>query len=104
MSDSKPQPGGMSAKTATNVEYGIIAIGVLALLFIFQPFSLALFTAGCVLVIFAGLINNLLPLCEPGVPLSSLLKAGFVIAGIFVVVLIVALASAYLYGRLFIGP
>ena len=37
-----------------------------------------------------------------GVPVSTLLKAGLVIAAIFVVVLIIALTSAYLYGELFV--
>jgi len=103
MNNPRSQPAGMSAKTATHVEYGVIGIGVLALFCIFQPFSLTLFGAGCVLVIFAGLINNLLPLCEPGVPVAALIKGGFVIAVIFVVVLAIALASAYLYGILFVG-
>src|SRR5207237_3554854 len=104
MNNPRSQPAGMSAKTATHVEYGVIGIGVLALFCIFQPFSLTLFGAGCVLVIFAGLINNLLPLCEPGVPASSLVKAGLVVAAIFVTVFVIAIASAYLYGRLFVGP
>ena len=104
MNSPKPQPTGMSVMTATNVEYAIIGIGVLALFLIFQPFSLALFGVGCALVVFAGLMNNLLPLCEPGVPVSTLLKAGLVIAAIFVVVLIIALTSAYLYGELFVKP
>jgi hypothetical protein len=102
MNQPKQPPIGMSARMATNVEYAIIGIGVLALLFIFQPFSLALFGLGCAMVVLAGLANNLLPLCEPGVPASSLVKAGLVVALIFVTVLIIALASAYLYGELFV--
>jgi hypothetical protein len=104
MSDPKSQPAGMSVKTATNVEYAIIGLGALALLLIFQPFSLTLFGIGCALVVLAGLINNLLPLCEPGVPVSSLVKAGLVVAAIFVIVLVIALTSAYLYGELFVKP
>jgi hypothetical protein len=104
MSDPKSQPAGMSVKTATNVEYAIIGLGALALLLIFQPFSLTLFGIGCALVVCAGLINNLLPLCEPGVPVSSLVKAGLVVATIFVIVLVIALTSAYLYGELFVRP
>jgi hypothetical protein len=104
MSDPKSQSAGMSVKTATNVEYAIIGLGALALLLIFQPFSLTLFGIGCALVVFAGLINNLLPLCEPGVPVSSLVKAGLIVAAIFVIVLVIALTSAYLYGELFVKP
>lgn len=98
-------PGnGMSAQTATRLEFAVIGLGIFALILIFQPFSLALFGVGCGLVIFAGLSNNLLPLCEPGVPIRSLVNCGLIIAGIFIGLLIVAIASAFLYGRLFVGP
>jgi hypothetical protein len=101
MSEQTPNPG-MSVKTATNVEFAIIGVGVVALLLIFQPFSLTLFGIGCGLVVLAGLINNLLPLCEPGVPVSTVVKAGATVAVIFIAVLIIALTSAYLYGELFV--
>ena len=104
MSERRNGAEGMSVKTATYVEYGIIGIGVLALVLIFQPFSLTLFGAGCALVVFAGLINNLLPLCEPGVPLASLLKAALVIFAIFVTVTLLAIGAAHLYGVFFVGP
>ena len=58
--------GGMSPATAQRLEWGLIGLGILALALIFQPFSLALFGVGCALVVFAGLANNLLPLCQPG--------------------------------------
>jgi hypothetical protein len=94
----------MSVQTATRVEYAIIGLGIFALLLIFQPFSLALFGLGCGLVVFSGLINNLLPLCQPGVSIRSLLNGGLIVAGTFVAVLIFAIASAYFYGRFFVGP
>ena len=71
---------------------------------IFQPFSLALFGVGCGLVILAGLTNNLLPLCQPGVPIRSLINCALIVAGVFVGMLIIAIASAFLYGRFFVGP
>jgi hypothetical protein len=95
---------GMSAQTATRVELAIIGLAIFALLLIFQPFSLALFGVGCGVVVFSGLANNLLPLCQPGVTVRSLVNCGLIVAGIFVAVLIAAIASAYLYGRLFVGP
>ena len=94
---------GMSAQTATRVEFGIIGLAIVALFLIFQPFSLALFGVGCGVVVVSGLANNLLPLCEPGVPVRSLVICGLVVGGIFVAVLILAIASAYLYGRIFVG-
>jgi len=94
---------GMSAQTATRVEFGIIGLAIVALLLIFQPFSLALFGVGCGVVVVSGLANNLLPLCQPGIPVRSLVKCGLIVGGIFVAVLILAIASAYLYGRVFVG-
>jgi hypothetical protein len=98
-----PRPG-MSAQTATRVEFAIIGLAIVALLLIFQPFSLTLFGVGCGVVVVSGLVNNLLPLCEPGIPVRSLVNCGLIVAGIFVAVLIIAIASAYLYGRVFVGP
>ena len=45
MSDELQNGRGMSPATAQRLEYAIIGIGMLALLMIFQPFSIALFTA-----------------------------------------------------------
>jgi hypothetical protein len=97
MSGATPK-GGMSVRTATRLEYGIIGLGVLALLLIFQPFNLMLFSIGCVLVVVAGLMNNLLPLCEPGYPLSGVIKVGLIVLAIFFVVAAIAIGSAMLYG------
>ena len=88
----------MSVATATRLEYSIISLGLFALVLIFQPFSLTLFGIGCGLVILAGLANNLLPLCEPGRPLGSVVRAGFIVLAIFVLVALIAIGSAYLYG------
>jgi hypothetical protein len=95
---------GMSVQTATRVEFALIGLSIVALVLIFQPFSLALFGVGCGVVVVSGLANNLLPLCEPGVPVRSLVNCSLIVGGIFVVVLIIAIASAYLYGRFFVGP
>jgi hypothetical protein len=95
-------PAGMSVRTATRLEYAIIGLGLVALLLIFQPFSLGLFSVGCVLVVAAGLINNLLPMAEPGVSLRSVLVMLLVVAMIFLIVLLVSVASAHLYGAYFL--
>lgn len=89
---------GMSPVTARRLEYSIIGLGLAALALIFQPFSLALYGIGCSLVILAGLANNLLPLCEAGRPFSSVVRVGLMVLAIFVVVGLLAIGSAYLYG------
>ena len=94
----------MTAAIATRIEFVIIGLGALALLLIFQPISIGLFGLGCGLVVLAALANNLLPLCEPGVPVRSLLKAALIVVVIFVVAVAISIGAAYLYGRFFIGP
>jgi hypothetical protein len=89
---------GMTVAEATRLEYAIIGLGLVALVLIFQPFSLGLFSVGCGLVVLAGLVNNLLPLCEPGVPRRSVVQAALIVAAIFVVVTALAIGSASLYG------
>ena len=111
MSELAPQPlekkrtppMGMSPRTALRVEYAIISLGVFALALIFQPFSLLLFGVGCALVVLAGLANNLLPLCQSGVPLRSVVNAGLIVADIFCIMLLVAIAAAHLYGAFFVN-
>ena len=87
----------MSARLARRIELVIIAGSALALALVFQPFSLDLYSVGAGLVVLAGLAFNLVPLCTPGRPLRSLIKAALIILVIFVVVLAIALGSAMLY-------
>jgi hypothetical protein len=105
MSDPSQQPaaanGGMSAQTAVRVEYSIIGLGIFALALIFQPFSLTLFGVGCALVVLAGLVNNLLPLSQPGVPVRALIDAALIIALIFSIVMLLSITAAHLYGVFF---
>lgn len=101
---SNLQNEGMSAKTALRLEYSIIALGIIALLMIFQPFSIVLFTIGAIAVVFAGLINNLLPMAQAGVQGRSVVTVAMVVAMIFCIVLLLSIAVAYLYGAFFLNP
>jgi hypothetical protein len=89
---------GMKPGTARALEYTIIGVGILALALIFQPFSLALFGIGCGLVVLAGLANNLLPLAQPGVPASSVVRVAIIVAVLFLVVTGLSIGAAFLYG------
>src|SRR4029450_11349788 len=86
------------------VQCTIIGLGVLALLMIFQPFNIVLFTIGCILVVAAGLLNHLLPLAPPAVPARAVVKAAMIVAMIFCIVLVVAIFAAHLYGVFFLKP
>ena len=70
---------GMSEAQARTAEGLIIALCLLALFAIFQPFSLTLFSIGCGLVVFGGLVFNLVPFCQPGRPASDLWKVAGII-------------------------
>jgi hypothetical protein len=94
---SSPTQVGMTAREAKTIEYAIVAVSVIALVLLFQPFSLGLYSVGAGLVVFAGLAFNLVPLCTPGRTFASLAKATAVIVAIFVVVTLLALGSALLY-------
>jgi hypothetical protein len=93
---------GMSPATAQRLEWGLIGLGILALALIFQPFSLALFGVGCALVVCAGLANNLLPLCQPGTTVRSLIVASVIVALAFLVIMLISITAAYLYGVFFV--
>ncbi len=104
MSNEVQNTRGMGPATALRLEYAIIGLGVLALLLIFQPFSITLFTIGCMLVVLAGLINNLLPLAQPSVPMRTVIKVAMVVAMIFCIALLVSIFAASLYGVFFLAP
>ena len=94
----------LTPQSALYMEYAIIALGLVALIMIFQPFSMTLFTIGSMVVVFAGLVNNLLPLAQPGVKVRSVITITMVVAMIFCIVLLVSIVAAYLYGAFFLKP
>ena len=99
MSAGRPQASdqGMSAATARSIESAIIGLCVLALVLIFQPFSLTLYGIGAGLVVLGGLAFNLIPHCRPGVPLRWLLTVVLIVLALLIVVFLLSLGSTYLY-------
>ena len=87
----------MSSGTARALEFGIIGLCILALVFIFQPFSLALYSIGAGLVVLGGLAFNLVPFCRPGVPFRSVMRIAVIVAVILIVVICFALGTSWLY-------
>lgn len=95
---------GMSRELALRLEFGIIGLGIVALVMIFQPFSLAVFSLGCGLVVLAALANNLLPLAQPGKPLLGVVRAALIVALILCSAILLAIVTAHLYGIFFLTP
>ncbi len=96
MNESNNQ--GMTSAQARKLEYSIIGFCVLAIVFIFQPFSQMLFSVGCVSVVLGGLAFNLVPYCKPGTTRRDIAKAGMTVVIVFVVVVILALVTTWAYG------
>jgi len=89
---------GMTAVQAARLERGIIGGCLLMMAFVFQPFSQALFAIGCAGVVVGGLAFNLVPFCRPRNTYRQVGRAALVVAVIFLVVVALALASAWAYG------
>lgn len=101
---SGEEPRGMTQASALRLEFAIIGLGVFALLLIFQPFSITLFAVGSALVVIAGLVNNLLPMAQTGVQGRTVLRAAMIVAMVFCIVLLIAIAAAHFYGVAFLAP
>ena len=91
------QGEGMSRQRARTIEFSIIGLCILALIFVFQPFSIILYGIGAVAVIVGGLAFNLVPMCRPGMPLRGLVRGGLIVLTILVVVILLALGATELY-------
>lgn len=101
-SESVKTPG-MSRFTARLLEFSIIGLCLVALLLVFQPFSLKLFSIGAVLVVVGGLAFNLVPFCRPGVPLRRVLRVAAIVVILLFVIAGLAIGSAWLYGQYFVA-
>lgn len=93
----RPSDPGMTPRQARMIERGIIALCLLSLIMIFQPFAMPLFSVGAGLVVLGGLLFNLVPLCRPGVPLRSVVNAAGIVFAILIVAIGLAIGSAELF-------
>ncbi len=87
----------MTAAQAKLIERCIIGLCVVSILFVFQPFSIHLFSIGCVTVVIGALAFNLVPLCREGVPFSALRKAAIIVLIILAVAAALGVGTAFLY-------
>ena len=103
MNAPTPPRRGMTERQARTLEFGIVGASLLALVLIFQPFSLDLFTLGAAAIVIVGLAFNLVPLAQPGKAWRSVLIAAIVIVVAFAIVTLLSLGMAKLYGY-YISP
>lgn len=87
----------MTAAQAKFVERFIIGLCVLSMLAIFQPFSLTLFSIGCVTVVIGALLFNLVPFCRKGVPFRKLVNVFGIVLLVLGVAAALGVGTAFLY-------
>ncbi len=87
----------MTAIQAKLLERLIIGLCVLSVIFIFQPFSITLFSIGCVSVIVGALAFNLVPLCREGMEWRSIIRVSLIIVIILAVAAALGVGTAFLY-------
>lgn len=99
----KPREQGMTATQARTLELGIIGLCIVALVLVFQPFSLEAYSIGAVLVIVGGLAFNLVPMCRKGIPFKRVVRVAMIVVIALLVITALAITSAWLYGQFFVG-
>ena len=87
----------MTAFQAKLIERGIIGLCVLSILAIFQPFSMTLFSIGCVTVVISALAFNLVPFCREGVTGKAMMKVILIVLVILGIAAALGIGTAFLY-------
>lgn len=90
-------PGGMKVGHARAVSRAIILLCGAALVMIFQPNIMGLYTVGAGLVVLGGLAFNMVPMAVPGRRFSGVVRAAVIVLVVLAVVILLALGSAELY-------
>jgi len=87
----------MTATQARLLENAIILLCVVSIVMIFQPFSIQLFSVGCVLVVIGALLFNLIPFCRAGVTFKQIGKVILIVLAGLVVAALLGIGTAFLY-------
>jgi len=87
----------MTATQAKFLERSIILLCVISIVMIFQPFSMQLFSIGCVTVVIGALLFNLVPFCRPGVPANQIGKVVLIVLIVLIVAALLGIGTAFLY-------
>ena len=92
-----PAADGIGPGAAKWLERAIIGTCVIAILMIFQPFSLVLFTWGCALVVFGALAFNLVPFCRADVSWRQIGRVVTIVLIVLAVAAVLGITTAWLY-------
>lgn len=87
----------MTALQAKLLERSIILLCVASIVMIFQPFSMSLYSIGCVLVIVGALLFNLVPFCREGVTGKEIGKVIMIVLIVLAIAALLGIGTAFLY-------
>ena len=87
----------MTAFQAKLLERLIIGLCLGSIIAIFQPYSITLFSIGCVTVIVGALAFNLVPFCREGVSAKAMFKVIMIILIVLAVAAALGIGTAFLY-------
>lgn len=87
----------MTANQAKLLERLIIGLCLGSIIAIFQPYSIKLFSIGCVTVIIGALAFNLVPFCREGVSWKAFSKVILIVLIVLVVAAALGVGTAFLY-------
>jgi len=88
---AKRETRNMTPRTAAIVTWSVVGVCLLALLMIFQPFAIDLFSAGCIMVVVGGLIFNVIPFANTQNPLSRIFRVAAIVLAILVAAVAIAI-------------
>ncbi|MBT3628803.1 MAG: hypothetical protein HOJ07_09690 [Rhodospirillaceae bacterium] len=86
----------MSPRTARLIIASVIAICLLALLFIFQPFVKELYSAGCIMVAIGGLTFNVAPFANTQNSVRRVISVMAIVIAILLIAVGIAIGFVYL--------
>ena len=86
----------MSPRTARLIVASVIAICLLALLFLFQPFVKELYAAGCVMVVVGGLTFNVVPFANTQNNIRRVFRVLAIVIAILLIAVGIAIGFVYL--------
>ncbi len=86
----------MSPRTARLIVASVIAVCLLALLFIFQPFVKELYTAGCLMVVIGGLTFNVVPFANTQNSVGRVLRVLAIVLAVLIIAVGIAIGFVYL--------
>lgn len=87
----------LTPTSAKHARTAVLCFSIGSLFLVFQPFSMTLFSIGCVTIILSGLVFNVMPFLQAGTEISKIWRVLGTIFLILVIVFAIATLSAWAY-------